>query len=453
MENLEQVQQELEKLKQINEGLEAAMGGAPASSDEAPAAKTENGEGHLLRQKSEEELLDSGAGKQHGRRIPGWAVFLLVLAIIAAGAFSGLALLRWQGQRRMNTAEFADGIEITAPEEAEISSEGRIKYNGRYYVRNEDIISILGMGVDQDEDAEARQIAGELLPGEQGQADTIVVVALNKKTGKLDLINISRDSMADVDVYNMDDEYVGTEEMQICLAYAYGANEDESCANMVRAVSRLMYGIPINAYAAIDMPAIAVLNDAIGGVEVTVLEDLSTRDPELTEGAVVTLDGSQARTYVRSRDQVSVEANNARMQRQRQYAMAFLRKVLSKAKENISIVLTLYQAVKDYMTTDIDLSQALYLANIAMKGDASGLDIVTVPGEVAMGEKYAEYHVDDGALYEILLDVFYVEVAEDGTPVERASETEAEPTPMAGEETPPPEEEEKMVTVNREILR
>lgn len=451
MEDLELTEQELRKLKEINTGLEAAMNGAPGPSDEPSAAEMGDGSECVIRQKSEAELMDTGAGKRHGRRLPRWSVVLLVLAIIAAGAFGALRILRWRGQNRMNTAKFSDGIEITAPEEAEIASDGRITYRGRYYVRNEDIISILGMGIDQDEDAEAQQVAGELLPGEQGQADTVVVLALDEKTGKLDLINISRDSMADVDVYNVDDEYVSTEKMQICLAYAYGGNEDESCANMVRAVSRLMYGIPINAYAAIDMPAIAVLNDAVGGVEVTVLEDLSTRDPELTEGAVVTLDGSQARTYVRARDHVSVDANNARMSRQRQYASAFLHKFLSAAKENLGIVMTLYQAVRDYMTTDIDLSEALYLAKVALKGDFSEVSLITVPGEVIMGDTYAEYQVDDTALYEILLNVFYVEVAEDGTPVEHVPETGTEPTPAAEEAAPP--EEDTIVTVDRELLR
>ena len=38
----------------------------------------------------------------------------------------------------------------------------------------------------------------------------------------------------------------------------------------MRAVSRLFYGMPVAAYAALDLDAIAVLTDAVGGVEVTV---------------------------------------------------------------------------------------------------------------------------------------------------------------------------------------
>ena len=32
----------------------------------------------------------------------------------------------------------------------------------------------------------------------------------------------------------------------------------------------------------------------------------------------------------------------------------------------------------------------------------------SVPGEVTMGEKYAEFHVDDKELYEMILDIFYI---------------------------------------------
>ena len=32
----------------------------------------------------------------------------------------------------------------------------------------------------------------------------------------------------------------------------------------------------------------------------------------------------------------------------------------------------------------------------------------TIPGEVKGGVEYAEYHVDDEALYQMILDTFYV---------------------------------------------
>ena len=50
----------------------------------------------------------------------------------------------------------------------------------------------------------------------------------------------------------------------------------------------------------INLSAISVLNDAVGGVNVQVIGDLTSVDPTLKEGANVTLLGGQAETYVRS---------------------------------------------------------------------------------------------------------------------------------------------------------
>ena len=165
--------------------------------------------------------------------------------------------------------------------------------------------------------------------------------------------------------------------------------------------------MPIDAYAAIDLPAVSVLNDAIGGVDVDVLEDLSSQDPALVQGAHVLLRGNQAEIYVRSRDHENVDANNSRMTRQRQYLTNFIAKTLSQTRKNLSVPLTLYDAVTAYMVTDISAPEVTYLASLLLQGSFGSQNIVTIPGEVKMGEEYAEYYVKEEALYQIILDVFY----------------------------------------------
>lgn len=446
MEEKELEQQELNEVLRINRGLEELFGDPQADGDPAfPDA-----EGSVLRQKEHADGEASDGKKRRKGGLFAVLVVVLVLAVIAAGTAGSLLFLRGQGRKGLMAHEQTEGIELAVPETAESSEGGhKVRYNGKYYVRNEDVIAILGLGIDRTEEYKEQFEAGELAIGERGQADTIVLAALDTVTGQLDLINISRDSMADVEVYNVDGEYVGTEKMQICLAYAYGATDAESCENTMRAVSTLMYGIPIDAYAAVELPAISALNDAIGGVEVTIRQDLSFLDAAFTEGAVVTLDGNQAHTYVRWRGEAAVDANNARMQRQKQYAAAFMQKVFSMAKDNAGVVVTLYQAARDYMTTDIGLSEMVYLASLAMKSEFSEGNIVTVPGEVTASGDYAEYHVDEDAMYEIILSTFYTEVTEDGTPVESAETTDAEQTNQSAAAEP----EEQTVTVDRTLLR
>lgn len=328
---------------------------------------------------------------------------LIAFLSIAVGAFF---YLKAEGQKSLKEGK-AD-VEVSAPEDAEVEEEGKyIVYNGKRYCYNENVISILCMGIDMSFQEEREEIIGS-----NGQADVIVLAVLDSQTGKLSLINISRDSMVDVKKYNVKGQYLGTEKMQICLSYAYGDGKEDSCLNVADAVSRLMYGMPIHAYAAIDLDSISVLNDAVGGVSVEMLEDFSEKYPEMVKGATVKLDGGQARAYVRSRDIHNLESNNLRMNRQKQYLMAFLQTALAAMKEDINVSLDLYQTASDYMVTDIGTSEVTYLASLVLKHGISNGDIKTVPGKILQNDIHAEFILDDQGLYELIIEVFYEEVKE-----------------------------------------
>lgn len=341
--------------------------------------------------------------KKKGSLIAVLTVFgiLVLLLAIAAGAYF---YLNQKGKVQLKKNQSI--ASITAPEEASSDDDGKtIVYNGTKYKYNEDNINILFMGVDRD-----MQDTGEKVIGENGQADVLIWAALDSKTGQLSLINISRDAMVDVNKYNVEDKYLGTEKMQICLAYSYGDGKEKSCENTLQSVSRLMYGMPVNAYVAIDYSAIAPLNDAIGGVTVNVLEDLTQSDSALKAGETVTLHGKQAQTYVRSRNTEVLDSNNQRMERQKQYIDAFLQQAINQTKKNLTLPVTLYNDVSDYMVTNISASEVTHLATLMIQNGVSGGDILTVPGEVTQGDVYAEFTPDDKELYKLILSVFYKEI-------------------------------------------
>lgn len=341
--------------------------------------------------------------KKEKKRLRAWKVMLTIVLLLLATIIGGFFVLRYIGKQSLLKHEGLDDVKITAPEDAKVEDNGQtVTYQGKKYRRNEAVTSILCMGVDR----EALEREEDVI-GENGQADTLFVAALDTETGNMTLINFSRDSMVDVDVYNIQGGYVETKQMQLCLAYAYGDGKEKSCQNEIKSVSRLLYGMPIDAYAAINLPAVSVLNDAIGGVEVDVLEDLSSKDSALVKGAHVLLRGNQAEIYVRSRDHENVDANNSRMTRQRQYLTNFIAKTLSQTRKNLSVPLTLYDAVTAYMVTDISAPEVTYLASLLLQGSFGSQNIMTIPGEVKMGEEYAEYYVKEEALYQIILDVFY----------------------------------------------
>lgn len=334
-------------------------------------------------------------------------LILLMVIVLVLGIF---VWLEAKGRREMlgrkdeeihMTAPDLEGQDIALEDDGEV-----IVYNGERYRYNENITSILCMGVDREEWS-----AGESEPS--GQADMLMLAILDVESGSAELWNISRDSMGEVETYRLDGSYRSTEQMQICLAYAYGDGKETSCQNTVRAVSRLLYGVPIQSYAAIDLEAIRPLNDAVGGVEVTIHEGDILPD-RFVPGTTVLLKGRDVETYVRMRrtelPDEPIDSNNNRMARQKQYMMSFIQKALEKTKEDITTPVKLFRLLteNDYMVTDLTVSKVSYLATVFGNIRFTEKSFRTVPGEVVDGGKYAEYHVDDDALYEMILETFYV---------------------------------------------
>lgn len=341
------------------------------------------------------------------RRIKKIGFSLLILLLILV---IGLLAAEIIGRKAM-TGKRDETIEITAPEveDIQVEDEGEyVIYEGEKYRYNENITSVLCMGVDE------REIADENLQiGDKGQADMLMLAILDTKTGDVKLWNISRDSMTDVDIYNVEGEFVKTEKMQACLAFAYGDGKHDSCENTVRSVSRLLYGMPIHSYAVLNLNAIRPLNDAIGGVEVTIHEG-DILPPKFKPGTRMLLKGKDVETYVRSRRTEvpgePIDSNNNRMERQRQYMMNFIQKVLQMTKEDISTPVNLFNIARSgqYIITNLNVSRITYLTTVLSKIHFSEESFQTIPGEVVAGEKYAEYHVDDETLYRMILDTFYI---------------------------------------------
>lgn len=351
----------------------------------------------------------------------------ILLALLAILAVIAVILVNvWRTTGRASLLQHAQENGVAAPagmqeaanekasdasQEAEESyelQEGQIRYNGKTYQYKENLMNILCLGIDSRDG-----IAKEKTPGKAGQADCVILAVLDDDAKTIRLINISRDSMVPVHVYATDGSFVEDRTEQLALQYAYGDGRDWSCQLMEQAVSDLFYGLPIHGYCALSMNSIADLNDAVGGVTVTVPEDLAKMQPKMfTAGTTVTLKGELAYHFVHDRDYKSadVASNNKRIARQKTYAVAFVNQMKQGMKEDLSLPVRLYQMAEKQMVTSISLDQAVYLCTEYMNSSFDTDNIYTVDGEVTMGEEYAEFHVDDDALYQLILDVFYEEV-------------------------------------------
>ena len=207
--------------------------------------------------------------------------------------------------------------------------------------------------------------------------------------------------------YNISNQMVVA---QIAAQHGFGDGMEKSCELTRDAVSKLFYDLLIHGYASINMGAISKLNDAVGGVSLTVLEDMTKVKSSWTEGAEVALKGKDAYWYIRWRDMDVFESSRSRLARQKQYLGAFAMKAKEATKSNITLPITLYSELSKYMVTDIKVDEIAYLASQFIDYEFKTDGIHTLQGTTEMGEKHEEFYPDKDALKELMIDVFYQEV-------------------------------------------
>ena len=174
---------------------------------------------------------------------------------------------------------------------------------------------------------------------------------------------------------------------------------------LIDAVKHLLYDqVSIPHVLSMKMDGVPDLNDAVGGVTVTVTDDFSAVDSTITMGEM-TLKGEQALRFIQSRAGVGDQLNVSRMQRQMEYMDGFLQAFRRKEAESVNFVLETYDAVSPYMVTDCSSTTLNNLLD--HYGDFPLAEIVSPAGENVMGEKYYEFHVDAEALDALILRLFY----------------------------------------------
>lgn len=297
------------------------------------------------------------------------------------------------------------GAESEAGDAAAGWEDDWIRYQDTIYDYNDDILTFLILGIDK---------MGEVKEGvdslDGGQSDLLFLAVLNPRTEEISLVAINRDTITDVDMYGEDGNFIATEKKQITLQHGYGDGKEQSCERSVQAVSRLFYGLPIHGYCSLNMEAIPLVNDAVGGVDVTSLETLkdSKKGVSFQEGEALHLEGMDAFWYVKYRDTHSFNSAGRRLERQKQYLQAWAGKARQAFASNPGLVLELYQSLSGYMVTDISLDEANYLATTALGYRFSGEQIYSLEGETVVGDgDFEEFYPDEEALYELILEIFY----------------------------------------------
>lgn len=301
-------------------------------------------------------------------------MILILMAALLAGAAAWMAL----------PPRHAD-----APEGPPIE-DGHLTYNGENWYPKPRLDTVLFLGIDA-------------VPGQANtqQADFLALLIVDRDSRSFTLLHLNRDTLCDIPVLDQRGIRTGYKQEQLALAHAYGTGQRDSCINTVHAVRRLLYDVPLEDYARIPVQSMGILNDALGGVTVTIEDDFSAIDPSLELGKTLTLQGTQAETFVRARGGMEDSSNLRRMHRQQQYLLGLLDKLESGTGALEQTVNLLAENLESSMT----VSRMSQLAETVKDCTFGG--IRTLPGEAVVTDTFMEFRVDETALRQLVLELFY----------------------------------------------
>ncbi len=240
--------------------------------------------------------------ERRGRRVPenkgskGKKIVAVILAVILA--FGAVLFV----MANSVVGKFTKAEEIVHAEGVELVSDKNVR-------------NILLIGCDKEK-------------GGASRSDSIMIASVNKKTGRVTVCSILRDTHLAIP---------GNRESKVNAAYAWGG------ANLLIQTVEQNFGIKIDDYATVNFEMFTALVDGLGGVVVEVTEDEadyinnrhrygSEKKPDTFEsGESVHLNGYQALWYSRIR---KLDSDFMRTQRQRKVISA----IASKVKDQINPV-------------------------------------------------------------------------------------------------------------------
>lgn len=283
---------------------------------------------------------------------------------------------------------------------------GQVRRGDKVYEYIDGILTFLVLGIDIDGPVTRNK---DLVSG--GQSDAIFLVVLNPDTKSISLIGVNRDTMVDIVMVGLGANGENlTTKAELAVQHGFGDGLHQSCELTRDAVSKLFYNLPIHGYISFNMGGMAALNDAVGSVRLTVLEDMTEINPAWYQGAEVTLSGKDAYEYIHYRNVNVFESARNRLARQKQYLSVFAGTALAEIKKDITLPVSLYQAFKPYTVTDLELDEVSYLASQVAGYQFDAGAIYTMEGTTVKGKRFEEFYPDQEALQDLIIKVFYREV-------------------------------------------
>ena len=164
-------------------------------------------------------------------------------------------------------------------------------YTLQYATTADDFLNILLLGLDVS--TSSFGTSGNKRNLMDAHTDVVMLVSINLTKGRIDLVSVPRDTMVYVPgvrgVYKLN------------AAFNTGTTVLEGLSHTRDTVSWFMGGLRINAYCALDLEAMAVLGDVMGGIDYDLEMSYSGGNGRKYEEGFQHLDGMGIADYVRAR--------------------------------------------------------------------------------------------------------------------------------------------------------
>ena len=281
--------------------------------------------------------------------------------------------------------------------------EGIVEWNGERYRKKPALTIILVAGIDKDGTETA---SPRVNYRNGGQADFLMLLAIDHGEKQIHQLQIDRDTMAEVTVLGVYGNETGTRELQICLAHSFGARPEDNAKYTVRAVRTLLNDLEIDGYYMVDYSAVPVLTDLLDGVPVTIAEDMTPINPEWYKGHTITLKGTDAETFVRTRKSIGSGTNAERMNRQMVYMRSVVDRIYQKLSDTPDFASELVSTIQSIAVTDLTNKRLLEEINGARSYEVLPVDHLS--GRYELDDSgYVEFHPDTGSCTEWIMTHLY----------------------------------------------
>jgi polyisoprenyl-teichoic acid--peptidoglycan teichoic acid transferase len=209
----------------------------------------------------------------------------------------------------------------------------------------------------------------------EGRADSMLLLRFNPQTEQLVVLSLPRDTRTQV---------------RGQLTKLNEANYYGGPALAAESISDLLGGVAIDRYLRINVQGVEKLIDALGGVTVTVPQDMKYQDDSqhlyinLKAGEQI-LNGDQALQFLRFR--YDSQGDIGRIQRQQMFMRAFTEQVLNPATiARLPNILSVIQANVD---TNLSVEELLALVGYGAQINRSNVQMLMLPGNFSRPQDYS----------------------------------------------------------------